>query len=338
MALREAKLILFTEPLYLLLLIPAVLGLVLSFRHIHGMAPVRKKLAFFLRFVVASCIIIAIAGPEAKRENQGTAVVFLVDRSDSISQADRQKEEKYVTAAVAALKPNDQAAVVLFGADARLESGMDGARALPPLTSLLQSTSTDIAGAIRLGSAIFPDGKGRRLVLLTDGNETQGDASGAAEVSAADKVPIDIVALGGDANRPEAAIDAVETPSEASADRPFEMRIVVDSTVEQQGRIVVDRDDKPLKTLSVQLHKGKTAVVVQDSIPDAGFHRYRASLEASPRYRPEKQPGTWLCFRPRKTQAAGPARKTLRKSAGKRANPEWADRGCKGARPTANST
>ena len=68
---------------------------------------------------------------------------------------------------------------------------------MPHLTSLVRTSATDVAGAIRLGSALFPDGKGRRLVLLTDANETQGDAAGAADVVATEKIPIDVVTLGG---------------------------------------------------------------------------------------------------------------------------------------------
>jgi len=272
---------LFTQPAYLLLLLPAGAGLWLSYRLVHGMAAARKRLAFVLRFLMAACLIVALAGPEAKQRNRGTAVVFLVDHSDSISEADRAYEEGFVKAAIAKLKPDDQAAVVLFGADARLESGMGGARPLPRFASVVRTSATDIAGAIRLGSALFPDGKGRRLVLLTDANETQGDAAGAAEVEASERIPVDLVPLGGDSNRPEAAVAAVETPSESAADRPFELRVIVDSTLDQPARIVLDRDGKPLKTVMAQLHKGKTAVVVQDSVPEAGFHRYRAALEVA---------------------------------------------------------
>lgn len=271
---------LFTAPIYLLLLLPAIAGLVASFRYVHGMAPMRKRLAFLLRFALAACLIIALAGPEARRRNHGTAVVFLVDRSDSISDTDRAREEAFVRTAVSKLPSEDQAAVVVFGGDARLESGMDGARSLPKLSSVVRSSATDLAGAIRLGSALFPDGKGRRLVLLTDANETEGDVAGAADVISTEHIPIDVVALGGDSSSPEVAVDAVQVPSEASADRPFELRIIVDSTVEQIARIVIDRDGKPFKTVNALVHRGKTAVVVQDSLKDAGFHRYRAALEA----------------------------------------------------------
>ena len=116
-------------------------------------------------------------------------------------------------------------------------------------------------------------------MLLTDANETEGDAAGAADVVATEKIPIDIVPLGGDASRPEAAVAAVQAPSEAAAERPFELRVIVDSTLDQPARIVMDRDGRPFKTVVAQLHRGKTAVVVQDSVADAGFHRYRASLE-----------------------------------------------------------
>ena len=119
---------LFTQPAYLLLMLPVIAGLVASHRHIHGMAPARKKLAFALRFLMATCIIVALAGPEARRHNHGTRRRFLlVDRSDSISEADRAKEERFVTSAVfRASREDDEAAVDAFGADARLEVGEDG--------------------------------------------------------------------------------------------------------------------------------------------------------------------------------------------------------------------
>ena len=272
---------LFTEPLYLLLLIPAVAGLVFSFRHVHGMVKGRKRFAFLLRFVVVACFIVALSGPEAKRPNRGIATVYLVDRSDSISDGDKLREQAWLNQAIARLGPDDEAAVVVFGADARLEAGFAGPRTLPPLGSVIRTTSTNIADAIRLGSALFPDGKGRRLVLLSDGNETQGDAGGAAEAVAVDKIPIDIVRLGDTGDRPEAAVLGIEAPSEAHARRPVELRVIVDSTVEQSARLVIDRDDVPVKTLGVRLDKGKNAIVVPDTIQSEGFHRYRATLEAA---------------------------------------------------------
>ena len=59
----------FTDPIWLLLLIPAGLGLAYSFRHIHGMAKGRKRWAFAVRFLLVALLIVALSGPESRRSN-----------------------------------------------------------------------------------------------------------------------------------------------------------------------------------------------------------------------------------------------------------------------------
>jgi len=80
----------FNQPFYLLLLIPAIVGLFYSFRHVHGMARGRKRFAFVVRFLLVAMLVAALSGPEAYRPNHGLGVVYLLDRSDSIDDASRR--------------------------------------------------------------------------------------------------------------------------------------------------------------------------------------------------------------------------------------------------------
>src|SRR5690349_1409459 len=125
----------FEQPIYLLLLIPALLGLIFSFRYVHGMAKGRKKVAFVIRFLLAGLLVGALAGPESYRENEGLGVVFVVDRSASIQDADRVQGDQFVDNALKSLKPTDAAGVVVFGADARVESAPGGRRSLGKVAS-----------------------------------------------------------------------------------------------------------------------------------------------------------------------------------------------------------
>ena len=71
---------------------------------------------------------------------------------------------------------NDETAVILFGANALVERPMSGLAELAPITSVPQPLHTDLAEAIRLGLALFPAGSARRMVILSDGAATLGDA------------------------------------------------------------------------------------------------------------------------------------------------------------------
>ncbi|AIE83934.1 VWA domain-containing protein [Fimbriimonas ginsengisoli] len=270
----------FTHPLFLVLLIPVLIGLWYSFRHVHGMARGRKRLAFGIRFLLASLLIFALSGPEARRPNKGLCTMFLLDRSDSVSEADRKRAETFVDEAMKKLSAEDLAGVVAFGKNAVVDAAPGGRRELGKVLSTVDGAASDLAAATRLASASFPDGKARRLVLLSDGNETSGDLEEAAQVAATDGIPLDVVPLGLEERSGEAAVLGVEAPTEIRAEQPFDLRVIVDSARAQRGVLEVDRDGVLLKRLNVSLTAGRNAVVVSEKLKDVGFHRYRATLHA----------------------------------------------------------
>lgn len=270
----------FTNPLYLLLLIPVIAGLFFSFRHIHGMAKGRKQLAFAIRFLLLSGLVLALSGPEARRPNLGVCTIFVLDRSDSISDKDRIRAERFVAEATKNLGPNDASGVVAFGKDAVIDTIPSGRRELGHILSKVDGSATDIAGAIRLASATFPEGKARRIVVLSDGNETNGDIAEAAQVAATDGIQVDNVPLGLEDRAGEASVAGLDLPSEIRMDQPFDVKVEVDSSIDQTGSVDLDRDGVLVKQIPVKLSSGRNSIVVTQKLSDTGFHRFRATLHA----------------------------------------------------------
>lgn len=270
----------FTDPLYLLLLIPLVAGLWFSFRHVHGMAKSRKRFAFVVRFVLAGLLILALSGPESRRPNVGLCTMFILDRSDSIPDAEKQKAERFVDDALKQLGQNQQAGVIAFGREPVVDAAPGGRRDLGRVLSQVDGSASDMAGAIRLASASFPDGKARRIVVLSDGNETSGDAMEAASVASSDGIPIDFVELGNNSKVAEVSVLDLQVPTEMRSDQPFDIRVIVDSTKEQDAVLSLDRDGTLVKDAPVHLNAGRTALLISDKVSGVGFHRYRATVRA----------------------------------------------------------
>ncbi len=270
----------FAEPSYLLLLIPIGLALAWSWKQVHGMAKGRKRLAFVIRAIMATLLVFALAGPEARRPNEGLCTIFLVDRSDSISDSDRALSEKFIQEAARNAKVGDMVGVIAFGKDAIIDSSPSGRRELGAIQSKIDGSATDIAAAVRLASASFPEGKGRRVVLLSDGDETAGDLAEAAQVSASDGIQIDHVTLGLGTRRAEAAVVALDAPEQARIEQPINLRALIDTTVAQNALLNIDRDGVLIKQLRLNLTQGRNAVVFSDSLKAPGFHKYRVTLDA----------------------------------------------------------
>lgn len=268
----------FTSPYFLLLFIPAIAGLIYSFKHIHGMMRGRKRLAFAIRFLLLSCIVLALAGPEAHRKNEGLCTIFVLDRSDSITEADRHEAEGFVNRALKTAAPEDQAALIAFGKDPVVDQSPSVARSFDRILSVVDGSSSDLAAAIRLASASFPDGKSKRIVVLSDGNETSGDAMEAAEVAGADGIDIDYVALGVRSKGQEVTLTDLQAPNETRAGQPFQVQVVAESTFSGAATLNVDRDGVVIKSTPVSVSKGRNIFTVEQTVDDVGLHRYRASL------------------------------------------------------------
>ena len=68
---------------------------------------------------------------------------------------------------------------------------------LKKIQAVVGTERTDLAAAIRLGTAAFPETGQKRLVLLTDGNENVGDAMGAVLAGHQQLgVTVDVVPMG----------------------------------------------------------------------------------------------------------------------------------------------
>src|ERR1700733_1644556 len=187
----------FTHPYYLLLL-PLALGWVgwLAWKSDVQISKWRRWISFLLRSVLVLAIILALAGIQWKRPLEGMNVFFLLDRSDSIPSAQQESARTYVNASTAAKKTVDKGGVIVFGTEANIETAVNTAVDVEKIQAVVGTERTDIAGAIRLGTAAFPETGQKRLVLMSDGNENIGDAMTAMLAARQLKVTMDVVPMG----------------------------------------------------------------------------------------------------------------------------------------------
>ena len=177
------------SPIYLLLLLLVPLAVWMGLPA-SGQSRRREMTSLILRVAIILCLILAIAGLEIVQSGNNLAVVFLVDVSDSMPQQAVDSEVEYIRLALKSMNADDKAAIILFGADALVERPMSSLNELASITSVPITNQTDLAEAIQLGLALFPSGSAKRMVILSDGAETTGDALNAAKFASASDVQI----------------------------------------------------------------------------------------------------------------------------------------------------
>ena len=268
-----------THPLWLLAL-PVALAWVswLAWRSDVHIQTWRRVLAFVLRVLVVTAVILALAGLQWKKPQDGMNIYFLMDRSQSVPSAEQQAAHRLLSEVEK--QANDRAGLMVFGTDAGIETSLS---ATSLETNIIQtvvgSDRTDIAGAIRLGTAAFPEAGQKRLVLFSDGNENIGDAVQAVMAARPLDVSVDVVPLSTQGGA-DVAVQRLAVPGSIKKGQPFDAKIFALSDREQPATVRLFRNDQLLGEQSVRLAKGKNLFSFPQSLGQAGFYSYEVQIEA----------------------------------------------------------
>lgn len=285
---------LFNRPWYLLLLGILPVLWFFSAKTLSGLGPIRRWVAIIFRTVVVTLIVLALAEMQYLRKNDRMTVIYLLDQSASIPPQQRDAMVQYVKDAVSTHRDKqrgDRAALVVFGREANIEIPPVEAD-LPILGSLetafdLRRDSTNLAAAMKLAQATFPEDSTRRIVIVTDGNENVGDAQSMARMLSMDGVGIDVVPIELGAHS-EVQVERVTLPTDIRKGQPFSTQVVLNNLVppEMEGDGTVQgtvkltrRMGKLVETLSEQkvtLEPGKKVYTFDNEIERPDFYEYEA--------------------------------------------------------------
>ncbi|HEY5434412.1 MAG TPA: VWA domain-containing protein [Candidatus Limnocylindrales bacterium] len=270
----------FDAPVALLLLPPllaVVIALHLSSRRRLGVG--RRRTALVVRVLLLTVLVSALAGLQLVLPVDRLAVVFVVDLSDSVGTAGREESLAYVRESLAAKKDEDVAGIVAFGGDALVERLPSELAEIDRIASTPVTSATDVGAALRLAAAMFPDDAQKRIVLLSDGNDTTGSGQTEAALAAARGIRVETV-LTGLEGRDEVVVERLTAPSTARLGEEVEVSGDITSTVEQPATVRLFVNGELARTQPVELAKGPNRVTFTFTPRDPGFLRFRIAVEA----------------------------------------------------------
>lgn len=266
--------------LWLLLLVPLTVGLALA-------GPRRPTLRRFwsglaLRAALLTLIVLALAGIQLRLRSDLLTVVFVLDVSDSVPAEQAAYGEQYISASIQNKtengNPYDRAAIVLFGKDALVERLASEEDRLAELTSVPVTSRTDIASAVQLALALFPDEGARRIVLLSDGRENLGEAVAQAELASAHGIELSFVPLSGPEGEVEVLVGSLSAPAAVRVGQGFDLEAVIESSAATSATVRFFGENQLLDTREVNLTEGVNRLVLPLTADQTGFQRYRVQI------------------------------------------------------------
>jgi uncharacterized membrane protein len=222
--------------LFLALATPIVL---LGMRSLAGLGPVRKWVAIVFRLMVLLVLVLILGGARWQRVRKSLDLVVLRDNSKSTEQfraypgknLDDSIDDFLRAAADDKHKTgkDDRIGIIRFDRKPLID-------ALPNTSLVLNSRGirelgggTDIAAAIQLALATFQNDAMRRLLLISDGNQTSGDLDSALASAVSQNVPIDVMKLSYAVNN-EVLIERLSAPSWKKESDAFDIFVSMLST------------------------------------------------------------------------------------------------------------
>ena len=299
----------FTHPGWLAALV-AVPWVVWYFRRsLVDFARWQRAISTGVRVAIVLLLVLALAGLTLLRPTARQFVIVAIDQSLSVggesvvvdvnapkknSAADRFLDELLAAKVIGS---EDRVAFVPFGARPGAVSTEKSCQLLAASGELTGFTSrnsqlatrntsladgTDIASAIEAAAAAMPPDYVPRIVLLTDGNQTRGDALRAALATAnrggrREAIPITTVPLP-TRDDPEVQLSAVKVPAQVREGEPFYVEVVIDSNHDDEGLIEVFRGAHKVLSETKPLKKGENRFRFPQSIQRERLAEYSAKV------------------------------------------------------------
>ena len=317
-----------TEPRWLLLLLLAPYFSLMAIWSLADLPRIQRALSVLVRVLLVAALAGALTRPVVTAVRQQVASVFLVDVSDSVSDATLERAHNFLGQARQARGGNVMRLITFarrpqrvrldddsteipalerhgaLAAAAEDQAERDGGPAAgdggaPPEKAPTQQAddedtlvarrdrpgaATDLQAALQLAYGLYPPGTIKRAVLLSDGNQTQGDLL--AEASRAKQLDLRLHHRTFPELRPrEALVSKVVVPDRPRVGEPFEVMVHLWASHRMEGRVTLFQGDviNGLDGIrNVELEPGENRLAFRSVAHVAGPLTYRVRLDRLP--------------------------------------------------------
>lgn len=282
--------LIFEQPWFLLLMIPALaMTLIPYFRLKKRYRKTRNRISsMVLHMVVTTLCVLIFAGMKITYDlpNTKNEVILLVDTSYS-GKENEVARNGFVESVINSTDSRFQLGIVTFGYDqvyaVELTDQMDGVYA-----QYLQAShpnpnleASDIASALEYASTLFSNPESARIVLISDGVETDNAAEKVIRSIAAEGIKVDTVHFPNAEVENEIQLLGITTPDQSiRIGETFSMELMLQSKFEETRQIEIrlyDNDEEST-TQVVDLVGGIQTVQVETQFPIPGPHKLTVEI------------------------------------------------------------
>ncbi|GAA0109945.1 MULTISPECIES: VWA domain-containing protein [Clostridium] len=264
--------------LYFLILIPIIFAFMYySFKKYKPWS--KNEIAIFIsRIVIFTLLILAFGNITINLKGRNISTVFLLDVSESAGDFEESGKD-FISTAIESMPRGNKAGVVLFGDDSKIDKVLNKKKEYKSIDEKPVVTATNIQEAVESALGLFERGGSKRIVLITDGEENQGDILKSIPLINEQKIDFKVYKITGEKGE-EIYVDNVKVPDNISVGEEFSVSIDIKSNYATKAKLTLFSGRNKVGEQQVQIQKGKNSFVFKDKQSSGGFKGYRVLVEA----------------------------------------------------------
>ena len=283
----------FDNPYLLLIAIPVILAILIPYFIVKNKD--NRSITWLISAVIhvafTALVILAVAGLSRTTMLTETSIYVVADVSHS-SERNLDKIDEYIAEINESLPEKTKLGVVCFGKDCIITTSL-GRRIVSVKDSGVDDSATNIAKALTFTEGLFTGDSLKRIILITDGNDTinenVGTIASTVERLTENGVQIDAIFLDNTLTDNDKEIQLLETeqPSTAFIGKASETKLLIQSSTNTQALLELyyrekgsDAEFEKLSQGVVLLDKGLTTTKVALKTDESKAYEYKVSITA----------------------------------------------------------
>ncbi|MCI5838450.1 MAG: VWA domain-containing protein [Christensenellaceae bacterium] len=284
--------IVFSSPWFLLFLIPLVLltfipyfGLAKKFRRTRNRL---TSLVLHLTVVTLSVFVLAGMRFDYSVPNEKNEIILLVDVSNSEEVSAEKRDEFVQTVLRQARYASYSVGVVMFGFDriyaVPLTTEIEEIYDKYKTAELPDTSATDIAGALLYAKELFNNPESGKIVLITDGKETDNEAASVIRAVSAGGVKVDVANIPSAYEKSDVEIVGIEFPDyHVKVNEEFSIVVNLSSNTDGSASISLSDNGEKVEAseISAEFKKGSAQVTLKHKFSSSGLHELNFGLNSA---------------------------------------------------------
>ncbi|MCH2161051.1 MAG: VWA domain-containing protein [Phycisphaerales bacterium] len=242
--------------------------------------------SFTVRAFLVGLLAMALARPSVVEQGESVTLMVVADVSRSIPRSLQRRSQDFLTRVEEAKQEvDDRIGVVSVARAAEIQETPNANARIEIGSHAGDLTATDLSDAISTAVSIMPTDTANRILLVSDGNETEKSIMEAVELARVNGIPVDVFPIEYEHTN-EVVFEGLRAPARARLGQSIDLKAFLRTGEPVRGTLRAWQNDQPLdldpstpgEGVVLDLESGPTPITIPVSLDSGGAQRFRAEF------------------------------------------------------------